>query len=118
MLNASAINNLEVRGQDEDGDILRDVVCLVISDDQGARWIGPEIGFLSTLGREEVERKIAILQAAITECGLDPRSAWTPWFPIYGSQVYEASNQEALDIWVEKQNDRGDDRPYIPAEQL
>lgn len=117
MLTASAIDNLEVRGQDEDGDIVQDVVYLIISDDRGARWIGPEIGFLASMGREEVDRKIAILQSALTECGLDPRSAWEPWFPVYGSEAYVNSNQEALDIWVEKQNDRGDNRPYIPVER-
>lgn len=92
------------------------MVYLIVTNDDGARWIGPEIGFLSfTIDLEEVERKVAILQYALTECGLVIQ--WEPWFPVYGSDAYVHSNQEELDRWVEKQNDKGDQRPYAPAEQ-
>ncbi|MHC4296456.1 MAG: hypothetical protein ACYS7Y_04075 [Planctomycetota bacterium] len=118
-MNAQAINNLEVRGRDpEEGyDIYRDVIYLLVALADGSRLIGPEIGFLGvTVTPEEVDRKVAILEHALA-CGLDV-SDWEPWFPVYGSTAYETSNQEALDCWVEKRNDKyGEERAYIPAER-
>lgn len=70
--------NTEMADMDNpNGDIIREVHVLVAQDDQGHRWIIQNLG--ETIDPEQL--------------------GWTPYFPVYGSQVHDIGESK----WQEKQ---------------
>jgi hypothetical protein len=110
----SPASDMKEYGWMEDYMAMTEVFFLVASNRQGYRYIGPVLGNSREGGGVEAMRTKA--EAAAKELNdkgdFDPQGDpdWGQWFPVYGSEAYEVTGQDAAYIDAEKTG-----RPYYQA---
>lgn len=92
----------------EDEMLYCEVYFLVATNARGVRFVGPTLGNNRDNNVEEIKRQAA----AVDTTNLDPENDdnWNPWFPVYGSDAYHQSGQEAANLYAER-----NDIPYFPV---
>jgi len=108
-----AVSDLVEEGITEDGEkIIREVSYLMATDSSGYRWVGKPVGYTRE-DPEYIAKQVEIAERAYQYHGFDVTAEWTPWFPMYGSDAYVESGQEAAYAYMERKDER-----YAPASMM